>query len=104
MTTILFFLHLKVGMTVLVDHSGKLFTKERCTIRDIITNQEVSQRVEFKQFVVADGSVLQKETSIPVLNVEIATNNLCAGMVLLISATMGRLNSLPYSHTCILEQ
>ena len=43
----LFFLHLKVGMTVLVDHSGKLFTKERCTIRDIITNQEVSQRLGY---------------------------------------------------------
>lgn len=32
----------EVGMAILVDHSGKLFTKEKCTIRDLISNKEVS--------------------------------------------------------------
>ena len=31
----------QVGLTVLVDHSGKLFTRQKCTIKDIIVNQEV---------------------------------------------------------------
>lgn len=31
----------EVGMTVLVDHSGRLFTKRKCTIKDIISNKEV---------------------------------------------------------------
>ncbi|CAL1135652.1 unnamed protein product [Cladocopium goreaui] len=31
----------EVGLTVLVDHSGKLFTRQKCTIKDIIVNQEV---------------------------------------------------------------
>lgn len=32
----------EVGMTILVDHSGKLFSKEKCTIKDLIVNKEVS--------------------------------------------------------------
>ena len=31
---------IKVGLTVLVDHSGKLFKKTKCTIKDVIVNQE----------------------------------------------------------------
>lgn len=30
----------KVGMTILVDSSGRLFTKGKCTIKDILVNQE----------------------------------------------------------------
>lgn len=35
----------EVGMTILVDHSGKLFTKEKCTIKDLIVNKEVSKKM-----------------------------------------------------------
>jgi len=33
---------LVVGMTILVDHSGKLYSKEKCTIKDLIANKEAS--------------------------------------------------------------
>lgn len=32
---------LEVGMSILVDHSGKLFTRKKATIKDIISNREV---------------------------------------------------------------
>ena len=31
----------KVGMTILVDQSGRVFTKGKCTIKDILVNKEV---------------------------------------------------------------
>ena len=31
---------LQVGMTMVVDHSGRLFTRRKPTIKDVITNAE----------------------------------------------------------------
>lgn len=31
----------EVGMTVLVDQSGRLFSKQKCSLKDIVANQEV---------------------------------------------------------------
>ncbi len=50
-------------MTVLVDQSGRLFTRGKCTLKDIVANQEVwehmfiAQCVNFSEFVFSIASL-----------------------------------------------
>ena len=34
---------LQVGMTFLCDHSGRVYTKQKCTLKDLVSNQEVTR-------------------------------------------------------------